>query len=245
MNEAGHVLQQKLAQAEQALERCEKIALANRFAGAIMHEVNNPLEAITNLVYLTKLQSEEPDKVLENMQVVEQQLQILGRVTGQALKFHRQEGETKDWDLAEIAESALKLHADKISRHGVIVERHMSSPAIASMFGTEILQVVSNLILNALDAIPKGKGRLHVCVKARGKSVHLTIVDNGAGIPEHVKTKLFEPYMTSKAHGTGLGLWLSKRIVTKHNGSLRFRTCQTTGRSGTTFRITLPVAAVA
>lgn len=98
LGDSRQSLQQKLDQTEQALERCEKIALATRYAGAIMHEVNNPLEAITNLVYLTKIQKDNPEQVIGNMEIVEKQLQTLGRVTKQALTFHRQETETTEWD---------------------------------------------------------------------------------------------------------------------------------------------------
>jgi signal transduction histidine kinase len=195
------------------------------------------------LVYLTKLQKNNPEQIVENMKVVEQQLQTLGRVTRQALTFHRQEADAKECDLVELAEAALKLHADKILRHGITVERRFAGPAIASMFGTESLQVISNLILNALDAAPREQGKLLIRVKARRHGVHLIVCDNGTGIPGHVQARLFEPYMTSKASGTGIGLWLSQRIITKHQGSIRFRSSQEKGRSGTAFRIMLPATA--
>jgi signal transduction histidine kinase len=104
-------LRERLNQAEAALERSERLAVANSHAGAIMHEVNNPLEAITNLVYLTKLHKDRPDQVLGNMLVIEEQLKTLGRATSQALTFHREHAEAKKFDLVDIAESALRLHA--------------------------------------------------------------------------------------------------------------------------------------
>jgi signal transduction histidine kinase len=94
------------------------------------------------------------------MEIIEQQLAILREVTGQALTFHRTQAEAQDWDLVAITESALKLHADKITRHGVTVDSRFQRPTVARAFGTEILQVVSNLILNALDALPRGNGRI-------------------------------------------------------------------------------------
>lgn len=230
--------------AERALERCEKIALASRYAGAIMHEVNNPLEAITNLVYLTKVQKDDPAQVFENMEIVEQQLKTLARVTQQALTFHRPENETKEWDLVDIAESALKLHTDKILRHGTVVERRFSASAVAPMFGTEILQVVSNLLLNALDAVESGRGRIWVCIRKSCSAVHLTVFDNGMGMSNTVQETLFQPYATSKKNGTGIGLWLSNRIAVKHHGTLRFRSSQAKGRSGTVFRLTIPAKAM-
>lgn len=233
-------LKKRLDQAELALERSERLAVAGRYASAIMHEVNNPLEAITNLVYLTKLDKDDPARVFENMLIIEQQLRIVGRVTSQALTFQREKSEAKEVDLVDITESALKLHADKIARHGVQVDRRLDGPALSKVIGSEILQVVSNLILNAVDALPRGEGRLSVRVKTRGPCVLITVADNGSGIASHVSARLFEPYVTSKNSGTGLGLWLSKRITTKHSGTLRFRTSQRTGRCGTSFRISLP-----
>jgi signal transduction histidine kinase len=110
--------------------------------------------------------------------------------------------------------------------------------------GTEILQVISNLILNALDALPREDGRLSLRVRTRGEAIQITLSDNGSGTPAHVAGRLFEPNMTTKTQGTGLGLWLSQRIIIKHNGTLHFRTSQKPGRNGTTFRITLPMTSV-
>ena len=241
MEESGlDALQKRLKRTEKALERSERLAIASRYAGAIMHEVNNPLEAITNLVYLTKGQKDDPDQVLDNMLIIEQQLETLGRVTRQALAYHRESSEAAEIDLVDIAESALKLHAEKLMRHRVSVIRDFRGPAIGKVFGSEILQVISNIILNALDALPRGDGRLRVRVKSCRQSVHITVSDNGSGMPDAVALRLFEPYMTGKVSGTGLGLWLSKRIVTKHKGTLHFRTSQKAERRGTSFRISLP-----
>jgi signal transduction histidine kinase len=235
-------LRERLNQAERALERSERLAVASRYAGAIMHEVNNPLEAITNLVYLTKIQKGDPRQVFENMLVIEEQLATLGRVTSQALTFHREHAEAKEFDLVDIAESALRLHADKLARHQISVDRQFQGPARATVFGSEILQVLSNLILNAVDALPRDQGRISVRVKSRGQLVHILVSDNGEGIPDEFSSRLFEPYVTSKISGTGLGLWLSHRIVSKHRGTLRFRSSRKRGRSGTCFRISLPMA---
>jgi C4-dicarboxylate-specific signal transduction histidine kinase len=145
---------QKLRQLEAALEQCERFGLANRYVSAIMHEVNNPLEAITNLVYITKTHRDDPAIVAENMETIEQQLAVLSKVTSQALAFHRKEVEAKEWDLVAIAESALKLHAAKIARHRATTHTRFDGHAPVRVMGTEILQVLSNLILNALDALP-------------------------------------------------------------------------------------------
>ena len=244
MDEPSKQLKARLEMAERALERSERLAVANRYSGAIMHEVNNPLEAITNLVYLTKSEKDRPAQVLEYMNIIEDQLKILGRITKQALTFHREHADASEFDLVEIAEAALKLHSDKLNRHGIQVERRFRGPAMVTVSGSQILQVVSNLILNAVDVLTRGKGRIWVSVKRCPQCVHMTVSDNGPGIPERYAKQLFEPYVTSKASGTGLGLWLSTRIITKHRGTLRFRTSRREGRSGTTFRIQLPTTSL-
>lgn len=245
MEESLAELKARLETAERALERSERLAVASRYAGAVMHEVNNPLEAITNLACLTKSEKDNPAQVVENMAVIEDQLKILGRVTKQALTFHREHSDARELDLVEIAEAALKLHSDKLNRHGIQVERRFRGPAMVRVSGSQILQVASNLILNAAEILSRGKGRICVSVKRCPWCVHMTVSDNGPRIPERYANHLFEPYVTSKASGTGLGLLLSARIITRHQGTLRFRTSRREGKTGTTFRIQLPNTSIA
>jgi signal transduction histidine kinase len=234
-------LRSRLAQAEAALQQCERLAVANRYAGAIMHEVNNPLAAITNLVFLTKLNSVDPVKVLEYMSVIEGQLANLTEVTNQVLAFHREQHSAKDFDLIGIVESALKLHQARLASGEVALVRDFRLPATASVFGSELLQVLSNLLLNSLDALPERNAQLRIRVRAVRGAVHITVSDNGTGMTPDVRKTLFQPYKTTKETGTGLGLWLSKRIVDKHNGKLRVRSSQAGGRRGTTFRLSIPL----
>lgn len=245
MEESSHEsLVERLRQAEDALERCQRLSLASQYASAVMHEVNNPLEAITNLIYLTKLDRNDPDQVYAHAEFIEEQLKILGSVTRQALTYHRPQAEAKEFDLIHIAEAALKLHTDKFVRHGVTVERRFCGPATATMQGSEILQVLSNLLLNAVDVLDRGHGRISVRVGSNAHMVHLMVSDNGPGVSQEIVPRMFAPYATSKKHGTGLGLWLSKRIVEKHGGTLRFRTSRGS-KSGTCFRLSLPRIATA
>lgn len=110
------------------------------------------------------------------------------------------------------------------------------------MQGSEILQVLSNLLLNAVDVLDRGEGKVSVRVRGDANTIHLMVSDNGPGISKEIVPKMFAPYATSKKHGTGLGLWLSRRIVEKHGGSLRFRTSRGK-KSGTSFRLSLPRSA--
>jgi signal transduction histidine kinase len=239
--EIAKELRKRLARAEDALQRCEKLSVASRYAGAIMHEVNNPLAAITNLVYLIKTEPDIPQKVEEYMALVEDQLKTLAAVTRHVLVFHREQVSAKDFDMIDLMESALKLHQTRLTAGDVALIRDFRPPAVASVFGSEILQVVSNLLLNSLDALPKRDAKLRIRVETKNEAVHITVADNGSGMSPVTLKNLFQPYMTTKKEGTGLGLWLSHQIVKKHQGKLVVRSSQAQSRQGTTFRLSIPL----
>ncbi len=241
-----HEIESRLKTMEKTLERFARISVVNQYAAAVMHEVNNPLEAITNLVYLLENEEPLPATAQRRLAQLDEQLRILTQITRSSLSFHRGQTVAKEVDLVEIAESALKLHFARIAKNNVQVRKRFPPRAICNGVSGELLQVVSNLILNALDALPEQESAsLHVRVHHTRSSVHITVADNGAGIPAHVEPALFNPNVTSKRNGTGLGLWLSERILQRHQGRIRVRTSRAAGRSGTVFRISLPHAAAA
>ena len=125
-----------------------------------MHEVNNPLEALTNLVYLTKQSANDPEAVLKSMQLIESQLIRLAEITRKTLSFYREQTEAREFDLVEIAESALKIHAHRARKQNIDVRMKADGPAYATVFASEILQVLSNLIINSYDALPESGGTL-------------------------------------------------------------------------------------
>ncbi len=234
-------LKDRLLRVEESLRQSERLAIAGRYAAAVMHEVNNPLEALNNLVYLTQRESHHAKQVRRNMRDAEAQLERLGEITRKTLSFYREQSEAKDFDLVEIAESALRIHAHRFSANSVDVRKHFPQPVVMRVFAGEILQVFSNLILNALDALPDTNAVFWMRVRMLGERGHIVIADNGRGIHPSMHKTLFEPYVTSKSSGTGIGLWLSKRIIDKHTGTIRFRTSQVPGRNGTIFRLSLPL----
>jgi signal transduction histidine kinase len=238
-------LEIKLQAAEEALKRCERLAVASRYAGAIMHEVNNPLEALTNLVFLTREVSDNPELVRENMAIADRQLSNLGNITRKTLSFYRDQAELKDFDLVDIAESALKIHAERARKQRITVHMKTDGPAFAPVFASEILQILSNFIVNSFDAAPEEGGVLCVRVRTVGDRIHVTVADNGSGMDERIYKNIFTPHNTSKAHGTGLGIWLSRGIAEKHGGCIGCRSSAVPGKSGTTFRLTLPASKVA
>jgi signal transduction histidine kinase len=234
-------LRERLRLAEESLRRSERLAIAGRFAGAIVHEVNNPLEALSNLVYLTKQQAHHPDHVRRNMLVAETQLSRLGEITRKTLSFYREQTEAKHLDLVEIAECALRIHAHRLSTGSIELRKELPDQLMVKALGGELLQVFSNFILNALDALPENDAVLCLRMRADKERAYITISDNGHGIHPTVRKRLFDPYVTNKDSGTGVGLWLSKKILDKHQGTIRLRSSHKPGKSGTTFRVSLPI----
>lgn len=234
-------LTDRLLRVEESLRQSERLVIAGRYGAAVLHEVNNPLEALNNLVYLTQRDSHHAEQVRRNMRDAEAQLERLGEITRKTLSYYREQSEAKDFDLVEIAESALRMHAHRLSANSVVVRKYFPQPVVTNVFAGEMLQVFSNLILNALDALPHTDAVIWMRVRMLGERGHIMIADNGCGIHPSMYKTLFEPYVTNKSSGTGIGLWLSKRIIDKHRGTIRFRSSQAPGRNGTIFRLSLPV----
>jgi C4-dicarboxylate-specific signal transduction histidine kinase len=232
-------LREQLRLSQEALQRSEQFALAGRYAGAIMHEINNPLEAITNLVYLAKLVAHDPEKVKCYIQQAEEQLNLVRRIARQTLSFYREQRRAHEVDVVELLESALRIHTRYLLDKQVEIQRRLPETLVIQGNSGELLQVLSNLIVNALEALSP-RGRLYLRARSANEEVHITVADNGCGIPEALRGHLFVPFHTNKGEsGTGLGLWLSKTLVEKYLGRIRWRTSARAGRSGTTFRISL------
>jgi signal transduction histidine kinase len=176
------------------------------------------------------------------MEVIEFQLARLGEITRKSLAFYRDETEPKAFDLVDIAEAAIRLHLHGLPAGRVTVTKQF--PEAVSIHGREgeILQVLSNLFLNALDALPDQDGKFRIRIRVAGKLVRVAVADNGHGIPGALRASLFTPFTTGKGKGTGIGLWLSKQIMDRHRGTIRFRSSQRAGNSGTVFLLTLPMA---
>jgi signal transduction histidine kinase len=234
-------VQQTWSEVEAALLRSQTQATAGQFAVAVMHEINSPLEAISNLVFLVGHYAEDPLEVRKYVQMAEEQLVQVRRIAHQTLKFYRQGDVQEPVDLVGLAEAALRIHDHKITAKRLRLHKDLQREAIARAHEGDLLQVVSNLIANALDALPE-EGTLYLRVRKSRDEVHVTIADNGHGIPQEAVDKIFEPFFTTKKeHGTGLGLAISRSIVERHNGRIRLRSSVRANSSGTVFRISLPV----
>jgi signal transduction histidine kinase len=230
---------QKLKACEENLRRHHQLALAGRLVGATMHEVNNRLAALTNLIFLARTLSDCSLQSVEYLDEADSQLRSLAEITGRSLAFVRPDTEAKEIDLVDLASSALRLHHERISKKRINVQMRSSESALARVKKGEIFQVVTNLLLNSIEALPHS-GNLHVRVAIRRSNAIITIADNGAGIPESMRGTLFDAFKSNKSEGNGLGLWIVKEIVHGHGGTIQYRSSNVVGRSGTIFRVLLP-----
>jgi len=230
-------------QSEEAIRRSEKLATAGRVAAAIAHEINNPLEAVVNLLYLARHDSSHASEYLAQ---AEQEVERVARLAQQTLGFVRDASSPASMDPAAIMDEVLRLYSSKLlGRQIRVARRYRGSCEIAGYSG-ELRQLLANLLVNAVDAMPEG-GSLQVRV-ATGRDwssgregIRITVADTGSGIPRDKLRQIFEPfYTTKKGTGTGLGLWVSRGIVQKHGGSIRVRSRTERGATGTVFFIFLP-----
>lgn len=228
--------------AEQTLRNSEKLAATGRMAHVIAHEINNPLQALTSLIYLSAATSKP--EVRDYLAQAAEELNRISRITRQVLSFHRDTNRRVPLDLNEVLQSAIALYGPQIkTRRLHVAYRSMPVPEVEGFPG-ELRQMLANLLGNAIDASPEGGTiclRLRPLVRNGVPGVSLTIRDSGHGIPRDLHRHVFEPFFTTKElKGSGLGLWLSKTIVTKHQGSLRLWSSTVRERSGTCVSLFLP-----
>ena len=243
------ITQQK--KAELALMQSEKLAVVGRLAASIAHEINNPLESVTNLLYLAE-HSDDLEKTRTYVQTAERELRRVSVIANQTLRFHKQSSSPQEISGDRLIESVISMFQSRIVNAGIRVEERERTTSTVRCFEGEIRQVLSNLVSNAIDAMqPLGGGRLllrsHVGREwTTGRpGLVITVADTGSGMPASVANRIFEPFYTTKgASGTGLGLWVSNEIVRRHHGTLRFRSSEKEGRSGTIFALFLPFDAV-
>jgi len=213
---------------------------AGQLALELMHEIRNPLEALGHLVYLTRQDSGNPELIDKYMELAAEQVETLNRIASQTLGFARLSTSKKSIDLVDLAEAALRIHRRTIEAKQIHLVKKLPSELQAEIHSGQILQVMSNLIVNALDALPE-KGTLSIRLRERRGTIDIVVADNGSGIAQEHAGRVFDPFYTTKEDsGNGLGLALAKRIVEEHGGTLRTRTSVSPERRGTAFKISLP-----
>jgi PAS domain S-box-containing protein len=230
---------------EHALRQSEKLAVVGRLTSTVAHEINNPLAAVTNLLYLlqsTPLDTEQK----EFLRVATEELARVSHITAQTLRFHRQSSRPSDTNVCEVIDSVLALYRGRLLNARIAVVRQYKTERMLVCCAGELRQLFANLIGNAFDAMRNG-GKIVLRVSA-GKDwqtgasgVRISIADTGHGMSPQIVSRIFEPFFTTKEnHGTGLGLWVSKEITEKHGGKLAVRSCVRPERTGTVFFLFFP-----
>jgi PAS domain S-box-containing protein len=234
---------------ESSLRQSEKLAATGRLAATIAHEINNPLEAVTNLIYLSRTDPNVPPPVKDLLESADSELARVAHIAQQTLGFYRDTTRPVEIDLNNLLHSVVDLFARKMATSKIVCTLDLEPGLRICGLQGEIRQVFSNLVVNAIDAIDSVSkpGRIHI----RGRHLHgqregvsVIVCDDGTGIPLHARERIFSPFFTTKESvGTGLGLWVTRGFVEKQGGSIRFRT-RTANPSGTLFRVFLPAAAM-
>ncbi|MGB6690050.1 MAG: CHASE3 domain-containing protein, partial [Terracidiphilus sp.] len=232
--------------AQEVMRKTEKLAAAARLSATVAHEINNPLEAVVNLVYIAKQSAENLPAVVQTLNLAEQELDRVAHLTRQTLGFYRESNVPERIEVPDLIETVLKLYSNRLKNKSIRVVREFGEcPPVYGVCG-ELKQVVSNLIANAADAV-SANGTIVVksqCVVDKDSTVvQVVIEDDGPGIPSENVDRIFEPFFTTKEDvGTGLGLWITKEIVSRHGGSILVR-CRDgdSAPRGAAFTVTLPL----
>jgi PAS domain S-box-containing protein len=251
--EAGSILEinrdiTSQVRAEEALRQTERLAAMGRVAGIIAHEINNPLEAITNAFYLLRNHPSLDEEARYYAQLGEEELARVAHITKQTLGFYRESKHPENVSIGRLIDDVLQIQRRHLVVSRIALDKKYLSDGTIRGFPVELRQVFFNLIGNAIQAMPNG-GRLRIRMGERwnetiGRTdLCISVCDTGAGVmPEHAK-HLFEPFFTTKSSkGTGLGLWISKGIIQKYDGTVQFRSIPFRGGNLTSFRVILPGA---
>jgi PAS domain S-box-containing protein len=245
---ARDITQSKLA--EQAMRNSEKLAIAGRMAATVAHEINNPLEAVSNALYLLSDSLSLDENAREFLAIAQDELAKIRQVATLTLGLHRGDADRpQEVKVPELIDNVVSLYGRKLKSLGIAIETRYKTELPVIAFPGELRQVFSNLIVNAADALEKSGDKLciHVLesldwINLSQRGLRITVSDNGCGISVEKRAHIFEPFYTTKgSKGTGIGLWVSLGIVKKYGGTMRFRSSVRPGRCGTTFSVFLPV----
>lgn len=231
---------------EEALLNSEKLASAGRMAAVLAHEINNPLEAVTNLLYLAQTSDGIPGTVHQYLVDADSELRRIGHITRQTLGFYRDSAAPITFNVTSLLDSVLDVLQAKIVSKRAVIQKQCVPNLKMSAFQGEMRQVLSNLVMNSLDAVAEGGTiTMRAAVSkqaANGRYViRITVADNGLGIRREAFPQIFTPFFTTKGTvGNGLGLWVSKQLIEKHGGRIQVRSCVNAPRRGTTCSVVLP-----
>jgi PAS domain S-box-containing protein len=232
-------------QSQSVMRKAEKLAAAGRLAATMAHEINNPLEAVGNLIYIVRHTANLSEEVQGYLAMADQELERVSHITRQTLGFYRDSSEPGPVEMRVVIESVLKIYDNKIKSKSVLLDLEIAAecPAVYGLQG-EMKQLIANLVSNAADAVGH-TGRIRISMttvqRAHGNGVELKVEDNGPGISAEHRSHIFEPFFTTKKDvGTGLGLWVSKEIAERHGGRIELSSGKDSSLGGAVFTVYLP-----
>ena len=232
--------------AEAAIVEKEKLAATGRLAATLAHEVNNPLESITNLAYLLSHHQPLDEEARKYADLLLNEVQRAGEITRQTLSYYKASRLQTEVNICEILEHIARWKHKKLGIKNIKLKLDLEDAPLVTGYSGELRQVFDNLIDNAMDAVAPG-GSIRVRVRTQGSTpsqrVVVSVCDDGEGIPRPLLRKIFEAFFTTKAKtGSGLGLWVSREILNKHGGTIRARSSRSRNRHGSVFTVILPAA---
>jgi signal transduction histidine kinase len=237
----------ELKRAQMAVLQAEKLAATGRMAATIAHEINNPLEAVTNFIYLAKTTKGVPEEVCRHLEIADRELARVAQIAQQTLGFYRDNSKDKWVAVSELVRDVMMLYERRIRYKRLETEIDADAGLKIYLKQGELKQALSNLIANAIDASREG-GKLWLRARTsknwtngREAGVRITLADNGSGMTPEVQRQIFVPFFTTKADvGTGIGLWVTKSLIEKQGGYMRFRSKQG-HEAGTVMSLFLPL----
>jgi PAS domain S-box-containing protein len=232
---------------ERLLVQSEKLAATGRMAATIAHEINNPLESLVNLIYLARQDSGPDGKVYDYLLTAENELERVSHIARQTLGFYRDTGSPTEVYLHQLMENVLSVYSSKLLASGITTDKQFHEPRKVLVSKGEILQIFSNIVTNAADAMRQG-GVLSISIRqivsSTGDGIQTIIRDSGTGIRQEHLAQVFEPFFTTKDNlGTGIGLWVTKQLVEARGGEISVASSTENGNSGTSLTIFIPFAA--
>ncbi|MFC5864896.1 nitrogen regulation protein NR(II) [Acidicapsa dinghuensis] len=229
---------------EASLLQAEKIAAAGRMAATIAHEVNNPLEAVMNLIYLAQTNFDDSDLARNYLRAAESEISRVSHIARQTLGFYRENALPHPVSIPELIEDACRIYEPRCDTAGISIHTQLSSTRFVHVRKGEILQVISNLIANSIYAMPEG-GTLALCTADvtvdEKEGVSLTVEDTGIGIPAELLPRIFEAFFTTRTNiGTGIGLFVARQFIEGHGGKITVSSSTEPQNHGTCITVFLP-----